>query len=38
MQHYVETKARIFAREPGKICVIPLDSEYFSIFYTAASA
>lgn len=37
MQHYVETKARIFRRESGKVCVLPRDCDYFSVFHTTAS-
>jgi len=37
MDHYASTKARIFQKEPGKICVLPKDCEYFSLFYAVAS-
>jgi len=37
MEHYAQTKARLFRREPGKICILPKDCEYFSLFYEAAS-
>ena len=37
MDEYASTKARIFQKEPGKICVLPKDCEYFSLFYNAAS-
>ncbi len=32
MEHYANTKARLFRRELGKICVLPRDSEYFYLF------
>ena len=32
MNHYVATKARLFRKEPGKICVLPRDCEYYDIF------
>lgn len=32
MEHYAETKARIFWSEPGKIIVLPQDCEYGEIF------
>jgi UDP-N-acetylmuramoyl-L-alanyl-D-glutamate--2,6-diaminopimelate ligase len=37
MDHYAQTKARLFRPEPGKICILPKDCEYFPLFYTAAS-
>jgi UDP-N-acetylmuramoyl-L-alanyl-D-glutamate--2,6-diaminopimelate ligase len=37
MDHYANTKSRIFEQEPGKICILPKDCEYFSLFRTAAS-
>jgi len=38
MDHYASTKARIFQKEPEKICVLPKDCEYFSLFQNAARA
>lgn len=38
MDHYARTKARIFRRESGKLCILPRDCEYFPLFYDAASA
>ncbi len=38
MDHYAQTKARLFKREPGKICILPKDCDYFPLFYAAASA
>ncbi|MFA6080618.1 MAG: UDP-N-acetylmuramoyl-L-alanyl-D-glutamate--2,6-diaminopimelate ligase [Candidatus Gracilibacteria bacterium] len=38
MDEYARTKARIFQKEPGKICVLPKDCEYFSLFQNAARA
>jgi len=32
MDHYVQTKARLFKKEPGKICILPRDCDYFDIF------
>lgn|GEM_PF-1181953 len=32
MEHYVNTKVRLFKKETGKICVLPRDCEYFDIF------
>jgi UDP-N-acetylmuramoyl-L-alanyl-D-glutamate--2,6-diaminopimelate ligase len=32
MEHYVGTKARLFKKEHGKICVLPRDCEYFDVF------
>jgi UDP-N-acetylmuramoyl-L-alanyl-D-glutamate--2,6-diaminopimelate ligase len=32
MDHYAGTKARLFKRESGKICVLPRDCDYFDIF------
>ncbi len=36
MDHYVRTKARLFKREHGKICLLPRDCAYFDIFFEAA--
>ncbi len=36
MDHYVRTKARLFKKEHGKICIIPRDCHYFDIFSEAA--
>lgn len=38
MEHYAKTKARLFQSEPGKICILPKDCEYFPLFYASASA
>jgi UDP-N-acetylmuramoylalanine-D-glutamate ligase len=38
MDHYARTKARLFQRESGKLCILPRDCEYFSLFYDAAGA
>jgi len=32
MDHYVNTKARLFKKEPGKTCVLPNDCDYFDVF------
>lgn len=32
MDHYVKTKAQLFKKESGKICVLPRDCEYFDVF------
>lgn len=32
MDHYVRTKARLFKKEHGKICILPRDCDYFDIF------
>ena len=32
MDHYVKTKARLFKKEHGKICILPRDCAYFDIF------
>lgn len=32
MDHYVKTKARLFKKEYGKICILPRDCAYFDIF------
>jgi UDP-N-acetylmuramyl tripeptide synthase len=37
MEHYVATKARLFAPEKGKICILPLDCEYLDIFLQAVN-
>ena len=37
MDHYARTKTRIFKPEPGKICVLPKDSEYFDLFLAAVN-
>lgn len=37
MDHYAHTKARIFTKEDDKICVLPRDSSYFSLFYDIAT-
>jgi len=37
MDHYVHTKARLFQKELGKLCVLPRDCAYFSVFYDTAS-
>lgn len=36
MDHYVKTKARLFKREHGKICLLPRDCAYFDIFSEGA--
>lgn len=36
MDHYVRTKARLFKKEHGKICILPRDCDYFDIFSEAA--
>lgn len=38
MDHYAQTKARLFKREPGKICILPKDCDYFPLFQKTASA
>lgn len=38
MKHYAQTKARLFYREPGKLCILPKDCGYFPLFHAAASA
>lgn len=37
MDHYAQTKARLFQRETGKICVLPRDCDYYPLFYGVAS-
>ncbi len=32
MQHYAETKTRIFKPELNKLCILPRDSAYFDLF------
>ena len=32
MEHYVATKAKIFAQEPHKLCILPRDCAYFPVF------
>ncbi|MBP7773820.1 UDP-N-acetylmuramoyl-L-alanyl-D-glutamate--2,6-diaminopimelate ligase [Candidatus Gracilibacteria bacterium] len=32
MDHYVKTKARLFKKEQGKICILPRDCQYFDVF------